>query len=179
MNKVIYTKIKCYRCQEILSINRFVVKDKKTRLDLRDRWNAWCNDCLRQSKKEKRNENKSYRDIQNRRRKYFNLKLRIEMFSQYGQECKCCGEKNLLFLTIDHKDSDGRNERKKFGARWLSQLKKRGWPQNGYQILCWNCNCGRAVNGGICPHKTAIVLKLPTTSGSIDGYLPSCPIYSS
>ena len=22
------------------------------------------------------------------------------------------------------------------------------------QILCFNCNCGRARNGGICPHET-------------------------
>jgi hypothetical protein len=22
----------------------------------------------------------------------------------------------------------------------------------GFQVLCWNCNCGRAFNNGICPH---------------------------
>jgi hypothetical protein len=22
-------------------------------------------------------------------------------------------------------------------------------------VLCWNCNCGRAKNGGICPHHSS------------------------
>lgn len=22
-----------------------------------------------------------------------------------------------------------------------------------YQLLCFNCNCGRHRNGGVCPHK--------------------------
>jgi hypothetical protein len=25
-----------------------------------------------------------------------------------------------------------------------------------YQVLCFNCNCGRALNGGRCPHEDQI-----------------------
>ena len=31
-------------------------------------------------------------------------------------------------------------------------LKRQGWPKDGYQLLCANCNQGRARNGGVCPH---------------------------
>lgn len=70
-----------------------------------------------------------------------------------GRHCACCGEKNILFLTVDHINGGGAKHRKSIGNghiyRWL---KRQGYPI-GYQILCFNCNCGRARNGGICPHK--------------------------
>jgi hypothetical protein len=22
-----------------------------------------------------------------------------------------------------------------------------------FQLMCWNCNCGRRLNDGICPHQ--------------------------
>jgi hypothetical protein len=71
-----------------------------------------------------------------------------------GAVCACCGESNVKFLTIDHINGGGTAERKKIKGvcsiyRWL---KRQGYPF-GYQVLCYNCNCGRAYNGGICPHK--------------------------
>jgi hypothetical protein len=32
-------------------------------------------------------------------------------------------------------------------------LKRLGWPKEKYRILCANCNHGRALNGGVCPHQ--------------------------
>lgn len=38
----------------------------------------------------------------------------------------------------------------------LRKLRQAGWPRNGdYELACFNCNTGRHINGGICPHKTA------------------------
>lgn len=81
----------------------------------------------------------------------------IEALNHYGgQICNCCGEKNTYFLSIDHINNNGADHRREIGcvtgknlARWL---KKIGWP-SGYQIMCFNCNCGRAKNKGVCPHN--------------------------
>lgn len=74
----------------------------------------------------------------------------------YGGKCVCCGESNPDFLTIDHILNDGAEERKKFngynGQSTYSALIKSGFPKDRYQLLCWNCNMGKRINNGICPH---------------------------
>lgn len=82
------------------------------------------------------------------------LDTKIEVFNKYGNECICCGESNLKFLTIDHINQDGAEHRKQDPSsvtlyRWL---KKHNYP-DGFQVMCFNCNMGRNINGGICPHK--------------------------
>ncbi len=81
-------------------------------------------------------------------------KLRVEVMAKYGGKCACCGEKELLFLEIDHIEGNGGKHRKAIGggARMYMWLKKHGFPK-GFQALCRNCNYGRFRNGGICPHK--------------------------
>ena len=79
----------------------------------------------------------------------------------YGGKCNCCGESNPLFLTIDHVNNDGykhrgRNDGKykigSFSGHYYKTIIKAGFPDD-LQLLCYNCNCGRARNKGICPHK--------------------------
>lgn len=84
-------------------------------------------------------------------------KMWVEALDHYGgRQCTCCGETEICFLTIDHIQRDGAEHRRQTGgksgknlAHWL---KKNNWP-DGFQILCFNCNCGRERNDGICPHK--------------------------
>lgn len=78
------------------------------------------------------------------------LLLRAEFMAAHGNVCACCGEKDLKFLTIDHVQNDGHKETK--GVALLRQMKRAGWPRDRYALLCFNCNCGRARNGGVCPH---------------------------
>jgi hypothetical protein len=79
--------------------------------------------------------------------------LRREMFSVYGTICNCCKENNFKFLTLDHVNNDGNLHRKKVtGLRLLKDLKAQGWPKDRFQILCMNCNFGKAQNKGVCPH---------------------------
>lgn len=76
------------------------------------------------------------------------------VFEHYGgYRCACCAETRSQFLTLDHIDGGGALERKRLGVaghyyKWLIE--------SGYstklQVLCWNCNCGRYKNGGVCPH---------------------------
>jgi len=80
------------------------------------------------------------------------------VLNHYGNRCNCCGEVNYKFLTIDHVDNNGAQERREMNInraggsdRLITKILKDNFPGN-YQILCYNCNCGKARNGGICPH---------------------------
>lgn len=89
-------------------------------------------------------------------KKYYD-KCRVSVFEHYGNICACCGETNDLFLSIDHINNDGHLEvwksGKRIGGRQLYQkIVKADYP-NKYQLLCMNCNYGKRMNGGICPHK--------------------------
>jgi hypothetical protein len=94
------------------------------------------------------------------------LKLKRQVMDAYGGECACCGETELVFLTIDHIDDNGAEHRREMaaergngtteysqaGARTYRWLRDNGFPQ-GFQVLCANCNCGKHWNGGVCPHE--------------------------
>lgn len=84
-------------------------------------------------------------------------RLRDEALGAYGKQCACCGESEERFLTFDHINNDGAKHRREvFGGRnggnMLEWLRRNKYPP-GFQTLCYNCNCGRYRNGGICPHQ--------------------------
>jgi hypothetical protein len=90
-------------------------------------------------------------------RKVWWRELKMAAFMAYGgPKCVCCGETILAFLNLDHIERDGAEHRKAIGKsdgyRIYGWLKRHRYPA-GFQVLCWNCNCGREFNGGICPHK--------------------------
>ena len=82
------------------------------------------------------------------------LKMKKEVYDYYGRICVCCGETNELFLTVDHINNDGNQQRRKIatGRHFYAWIIKNNFPSN-LQILCYNCNNGRSRNRGICPHK--------------------------
>lgn len=84
---------------------------------------------------------------------------KLEAFAAYGgNHCACCKTDILDFLTIDHINNDGSAHRKElFGAshgrggrHFYAWLKRQNWPK-GFQVLCFNCNIGKARNNGVCP----------------------------
>ena len=85
-------------------------------------------------------------------------KLKRDILYYYGNgklSCLCCGESEFKFLTIDHINNNGAKDRKivrRTGHNLYRYLKKNKYPL-GYQTLCFNCNSGRALNKGVCPHK--------------------------
>lgn len=100
-----------------------------------------------------------------RGREYW-YRLRHEVIMAYGgYRCACCGEAEPKFLGIDHSNNDGAKHRRSMGFlnrngrdgsggptwKWLKDNK---YP-SGFQVLCMNCNFGKARNGGICPHRTS------------------------
>lgn len=84
--------------------------------------------------------------------KYKYVNLRREVISAYGGVCNCCGESRDEFLSIDHVGNNGAIHRKKIGSGFYRWLKKNGFPKNDFQCLCMNCNFGKRMNGGVCPH---------------------------
>lgn len=85
-----------------------------------------------------------------------------QTYAAYGGfKCVCCGETEPMFLTLDHINGGGTKHREELrngqpaaGGSWLyRELRRAGFPP-GYQVLCFNCNCGRARNGGVCPHHS-------------------------
>lgn len=82
-------------------------------------------------------------------------RLKHEVMDNYGGVCICCKENNKGFLTFDHVNNDGKVHRKELGfsssysiALWA---KRNNYPSS-LQLMCFNCNLGRAINGGVCPH---------------------------
>ena len=80
--------------------------------------------------------------------------LRTIIIDAYGGKCSCCGESNVCFLSIDHIDNNGAEERLiyKGQSTFYNKIINEHFPAT-YRLLCHSCNLGRYFNGGICPHK--------------------------
>lgn len=103
-------------------------------------WALYCENCAR------------FKNLGQRR---YTLGRKVKAISHYGKECFCCGEKSFAFLSIDHINDDGGEDRKLHGAgdKFYSKIIELGFPDKQYRTSCFNCNCGRFVNGGNCPHQ--------------------------
>src|SRR5438309_228735 len=79
----------------------------------------------------------------------YRTRLRDEVFAQYGKSCRCCGESDTRFLTLDHIHNDGAEHRRRLmqsaplgkrgdgrgsGANFYAWLKRNGFP-SGLQVL--------------------------------------------
>ena len=88
-------------------------------------------------------------------------RLKLAVLSFYGPQnqpiCSCCRESKIAFLGLDHIAGGGSRHRKEiFGQRGGSLyqwVKRSKFPLGMFQVLCHNCNLGRHINKGICPHK--------------------------
>lgn len=84
-------------------------------------------------------------------------RLRSEAIQFFGP-CECCGEDRWEFLSIDHINGHGNEQRKrgrhKDGWELLNDFHCMGWPEEikkSYRLLCMNCNFAIG-HHGYCPH---------------------------
>lgn len=94
----------------------------------------------------------AWRALQRVRTRDWWRKLKHEAIMAYGgYRCACCGETEPKFMSIDHIENNGAQHRREVWgvSRWL---KVNGYPK-GFQVLCMNCNFGKFMNGGVCPHQ--------------------------
>lgn len=142
----------CKNCHRILALNtREKYREKyreKARINAR-KWRKINRKLYLSKSKEWRQKNKERIKEQRLR---LNMKLRLEVLKHYGNKCNCCNLEDINFLSFDHINNDGHLWRKqKLG--WLPRwIKKNNFPSD-IQILCYNCNMGKAFHKGICPHK--------------------------
>jgi hypothetical protein len=102
------------------------------------------------------------RPVENAKKRKMGAELKDRVFQHYGGWiCACCGEEEKMFLTLDHINNDGAEFRRMITGdqsrgggqityRWLE---RNGYPE-GFQVLCGNCQHGKRMNGGTCPHQT-------------------------
>lgn len=98
------------------------------------------------------------RAAENEKTKRNHAALKEEVFLAYGGwKCNCCGEKERNFLSLDHVNNDAYKLIKegvhpKGTTRLYAWLRRNKFPA-GFQVLCMNCNFGKRMNGGMCPHQ--------------------------
>ena len=87
-------------------------------------------------------------------------RTRDNVFAAYGgYVCVCCGETEPKFLTLDHINNDGGKFRKEtLGTRTAAGYHTYRWLlKNGcppvVQVMCMNCQHGKLMNNGVCPHR--------------------------
>lgn len=81
-------------------------------------------------------------------------KIRDYVLKKYGGKCQCCGETRREFLTIEHINGNGRQERialGNLGGTAYNCYLKRTPKRDDLTVLCWNCNCAKGKYGE-CPH---------------------------
>jgi len=112
---------------------------------------AYCKPCwLEYTKLRERNTPTSHRVNYMRR-------VRLAALIAYAgdpPQCKCCSERQIEFLGIDHIDGGGGKHRvsiKKSGLTTYLWLRRYEYPP-GFQVLCHNCNLAKGYYGA-CPHQ--------------------------
>ena len=145
----------CSKCKQEKAVSEFYVQKR------RDYINPECKSCTKKhTRAYYRKHRESIRVKENALNRERRKALRNAVFAAYGGPvCACCGERELAFLTLDHINNNGAAERRKIAGRanaagtftyaWLA---KKGFPP-GYQVLCMNCNFGKRMNNGVCPHR--------------------------
>lgn len=137
-------KKRCSKCGKLRDRSKF-------RVDTGKRYgiSCWCKSCTNKHEK-KRRKIPSVRESRNKFGKEYRNKQKETVINYYGGKCACCGEKEIMFLTIDHINNDGFKALVRTNIH--SWIIRNNFPVN-LQVLCWNCNCGKAINKGTCPHE--------------------------
>ena len=89
----------------------------------------------------------------NCKQRQINIKIKALLRYSNGKiECRCCKETGIDFLCLDHVNNDGNKHRKEIGSNIYAWLNKNNYSKSKLQILCYNCNISKKING-MCSHK--------------------------
>lgn len=151
----------CSRCEETKAAAEFYWR-KRDRCHV-----SVCKSCVKAASKQWRLDN-----LTPERKSEWNgylrdrrARIKDAVFAAYGgYKCACCPETTKQFLSIDHIENDGASFRRENfpkksqangAGHWTyAWLVKNNFPA-GFQVLCMNCNFGKRMNHGVCPHQEA------------------------
>lgn len=148
---------RCTQCQEEKPLSAFSVRRVNNAKPCRPFPNPECRSCSTQRSRRWFQANKPRYNQGARVRRQ---RVKDAVFGAYGGYiCACCGETERKFLSIDHIKNDGAKFRREHfgsrnyaGQRTYQWLVKNQFP-SGHQVLCMNCNHGKRMNDGVCPHQ--------------------------
>jgi hypothetical protein len=146
------------RHTEYYNKNKDKIKEKRKTQDFKINHNEYCKNWRELHQEQIKNERKIYYEehreelLELKRKDYQNIKSAF--FEMYGNKCNCCGETNRVFLSLDHVQNDGKERRKKYGMNNQQEYKNalKEYRPDLFQVLCYNCNHAKQLNGGTCPH---------------------------
>jgi len=87
-------------------------------------------------------------------------KTKLDVLSHYvdgALKCKCCGETEIKFMTLDHIEGEGTKHLREIGGggtKLYLWIIRNNFPK-GFQVLCFNCNCAKGFFGE-CPHQSSV-----------------------
>jgi hypothetical protein len=80
---------------------------------------------------------------------------RVMIVKLFGGKCVCCGESHIEFLSIQHKNNDGAEHRRRIGMggtyNWIRKNTEEA--KKTMELMCMNCNSSLGFFH-YCPHKT-------------------------
>jgi hypothetical protein len=173
-----------YACHLLRNVSpcKECVKARTARLYAYYRINHSCWDCGKKVRGDRsrcpscaKNQRGKYHQNGDRNRQLSrdrHYKDKVAAFEAYGGAiCRCCGETEFYFLSIDHINGDGAAHRKQIAGNRKSSYKTCAGHQTylwlrlnnyppGFQVLCMNCNFAKG-HFGECPHqrKTLQIVK--------------------
>ncbi len=155
-------KVRCTECKKRKTLSGFYEKKNgkyKAACKVCEiaRSTAWANDNpeKRKASSKRWRKNNPERAIEVSQRNHAKRKrLCMEYYGENGG-CVCCGETELSFLTMDHIKDNGAEERLRY---WM--IIRDNFPK-GLQTLCFNCQWGKRINKGFCPHRPKKDLRKP------------------
>lgn len=100
-----------------------------------------CTPCRRIQEKKRISLDPNYSKKQRSRHRM----RRSAVIFHYGNQCNQCGEDDYTKLTIDHINGGGNAHRKEMKTNIVDYLYNHLIDKDGYQILCFNCNCSKNV----------------------------------
>lgn len=134
--KQYYTKNK----EHILETNRQWVKShKKESHDIKNKWRSLHPRVYTP-------EQKLMKRVYSKRA---SAKRKVKVLQHYSPglvKCARCGIEDITVLTIDHINGRGGEERLRTGSSFYQMLISQGFPE-GYQVLCFNCNYKKYLEG--------------------------------
>lgn len=137
--------LECMTCAKMLPLSAFNKRDCKWGVDYR------CKECCDKRRRQWIDDHPE-KHREHARTQWGRIKARVlEAYAGRYPACRCCGEKGVPFLTIDHVNGGGTKHIRSLRGGLYGWLIRNKFPE-GFQVLCFNCNCAKR-DTGICPHK--------------------------